>query len=181
VDPARDHIRGDRDAPVTLVEYGDYECPYCGQAEVVIRELLPSFGGDLRYVWRHLPLNDVHVHTQLAAEGAEAAAAQGRFWEMHDALLAHQDELEPADLDRHARAIGLDIDRFWDDIRGRKYAERVAEDVDSADASGVAGTPSFFIDGRRYEGAYDIATLSAAVRAAGRRATAKRLTAGRGE
>jgi Na+/H+ antiporter NhaA len=181
VDPARDHIRGDRDAPVTVVEYGDYECPYCGQAEVVIRELLTSFGDDLRYVWRHLPLNDVHVHTQMAAEGAEAAGAQGRFWEMHDALLAHQDELEPADLDRYARDIGLDADTFWEDVRERKHAERVGEDVDSADASGVAGTPSFFINGRRYEGAYDIGTLSSAVRAAQRRATAKRVTAGLGE
>ena len=177
IDPARDHLRGDADAPVTLVEYGDYECPYCGQAEVVIRELLSSFGGDLRYVWRHLPLNDVHLHTQIAAEAAEAAAAQGSFWEMHDALLAHQDELEPADLNRYARQIGLDMDRFWDEIRGRKHAERIAEDVDSADASGVAGTPSFFINGRRYEGAYDIQTLTAAVRTAARRDAAKRLSA----
>ncbi len=176
VDPARDHMRGDAGASVTLVEYGDYECPYCGQAEVIIRELLASFGGDLRYVWRHLPLNDVHVHTQMAAEAAEAAAAQSRFWEMHDALLAHQDALEPADIDRYARQIGLDVDRFWDEIRGRKHAERIAEDVDSADASGVAGTPSFFINGRRHDGAYDIASLTAAVRAAARREAAKRLS-----
>ena len=103
VDPERDHIRGPADAPVTLVEYGDFECPYCGQAEPVVRELLAD-DDDLRYVWRHLPLTDVHPHAQLAAEAAEAAAAQGAFWEMHDLLLAHQDELQPADLMRLRRA-----------------------------------------------------------------------------
>jgi len=102
VDAARDHVRGTPDAPVTLVEYGDYECPYCGQAEVVIRELLGSFGDDLRYVWRHLPLNDVHAHAQMAAEASEAAGAQGAFWPMHDKLLVHQDELTPPQLTRYA-------------------------------------------------------------------------------
>ncbi|HYY21705.1 MAG TPA: Na+/H+ antiporter NhaA, partial [Thermoleophilaceae bacterium] len=174
VDPDRDHIRGSNDARVTLVEYGDYECPYCGQAEVVIRELLDSFGDDLRYVWRHLPLNDVHPNAQMAAEAAEAAAAQGAFWDMHDTLLDHQDELTPPDLRRHAEELGLDVERFWDELRRREHAERVAEDVGTADASGVAGTPSFFINGRRHQGAYDIDTLTAAVRAAAWRA---RLTA----
>jgi protein-disulfide isomerase len=166
VDPVRDHIRGAEDAPVTLVEYGDYECPYCGQAEVAVRELLVSFGDDLRYVWRHLPLTDVHPDAQLAAEAAEAAGAQGSFWEMHDRLLEHQDELAPGDLRSHAVAVGLDVDRFWDELRRRRYAERVAEDVASADASDVAGTPSFFINGKRHRGAYDVHTLTAAVRAA---------------
>jgi Na+/H+ antiporter NhaA/predicted DsbA family dithiol-disulfide isomerase len=175
VDPARDHIRGSEDAPVTLVEYGDYECPYCGQAEVVIRELLVSFGDALRYVWRHLPLNDVHPNAQLAAEAAEAAGAQGVFWEMHDKLLENQDRLTPPDLIRYAEEIGLDSDRLWDELRRHEHAERVAEDVASADASGVAGTPSFFINGRRYQGAYDIDTLSAQVRRARHRA---RLVAG---
>jgi Na+/H+ antiporter NhaA len=170
VDPDRDHIRGSNDAPVTLVEYGDYECPYCGQAEVVIRELLDSFGDDLRYVWRHLPLNDVHPNAQMAAEAAEAAAAQGAFWDMHDTLLDHQDELTAPDLRRHAEGLGLDVERFWDELRRREHAERVAEDVSSADASGVAGTPSFFINGRRHQGAYDIDTLTAAVRGAAWRA-----------
>ena len=156
VEPGRDHIRGAGDATVTLVEYGDYECSYCGQAEVVIRELLQSFGGELRYVWRHLPLNDVHVHTQMAAEAAEAAAAQGQFWPMHDKLLDHQDELTPQDLDRYAREIGLDVDRFWREVEHHEHAGRIADDVGSADASGVAGTPSFFINGRRHEGAYDL-------------------------
>jgi Na+/H+ antiporter NhaA len=170
VDPERDHVRGSQDAPVTLVEYGDYECPYCGQAEVVIRELLDSFGTELRYVWRHLPLNDVHPNAQTAAEAAEAAAAQGAFWEFHDQLLAHQDELTPPDLRRNAEELDLDMDRFWDELRGRDHAERVAEDVASADASGVAGTPTFFINGRRHQGAYDIEALSTAVRRAKGRA-----------
>ena len=170
VDPERDHIRGAPDAPVTLVEYGDYECPYCGQAEEVIRELLSSFGDDLRYVWRHLPLNDVHPSAQLAAEAAEAAAAQGAFWAMHDMLLAHQDELRPIHLRGYAEQIGLDIDRFRDELRRREHLPRVAEDVASADASGVAGTPSFFINGRRHSGAYDVAALTAVVEDARRRA-----------
>jgi Na+/H+ antiporter NhaA len=163
VDPERDHIRGSEDAPVTLIEYGDYQCPYCGQAEVAIRELLVSFGDDLRYVWRHLPLNDVHTNAQMAAEASEAAAAQGAFWEMNDKLLQHQDELTPPDLTRYAREIGLDVDRFWDELRRREYEARVSDDVASADASGVAGTPSFFVDGRRHEGAYDVETLTRAV------------------
>jgi protein-disulfide isomerase len=163
VDPERDHIRGAPDAPVTLVEYGDYECPYCGQAEEVIRQLLSSFGDDLRYVWRHLPLNDVHPSAQLAAEAAEAAAAQGAFWPMHDTLLAHQDELRPIHLRRYAEQIGLDVERFRDELRRREHLPRVAEDVASADASGVAGTPSFFINGRRHSGAYDVAALTAVV------------------
>jgi Na+/H+ antiporter NhaA len=173
VDPERDHIRGPESAPVTLVEYGDYECPYCGQAEVVIRELLDQFGDELRYVWRHLPLNDVHPNTQMAAEATEAAAAQGAFWPMHDKLLASQDKLTALDLSRHAEDLGLDVERFWDELRRREHAERVAEDVASADTSGVAGTPSFFINGRRHQGAYDVDTLSEAVRAAQARARLK--------
>jgi Na+/H+ antiporter NhaA len=170
VDPERDHIRGPHDAPVTLVEYGDYQCPYCGQAEVAIREVLVEFGDELRYVWRHLPLNDVHEHAQMAAEAAEAAGEQGRFWEMHDLLLDHQKAIRPPDLDRYARELGLDVERFWDGVRERRFAPRIAEDVASADASGVAGTPSFFINGRRHEGAYDADALSQAVRRARTRA-----------
>jgi protein-disulfide isomerase len=176
VDPARDHIRGAQDAPVTLVEYGDYECPYCGRAEVVIRELLSSFGDDLRYVWRHLPLNDVHPHAQTAAETAEAAAAQGAFWPMHDLLLGHQDELTPDDLRRYADELGLDVERLWEEVRMRTHEDRVSEDVASADVSSVAGTPSFFVNGMRHHGAYDVATLTSVVRAAQRRATLTRLT-----
>jgi Na+/H+ antiporter NhaA len=170
VDPGRDHIRGGEAAPVTLVEYGDYECPYCGQAEVVIRELLDSFGTELRYVWRHLPLNDVHPNAQMAAEATEAAGSQGAFWDLHDKLLTHQDELMAPDLGRYAEELGLDVERFWDDLRRREHAPRVADDVASADASGVAGTPTFFINGRRHYGAYNIETLTEAVQRAKRRA-----------
>jgi len=169
VDPERDHIRGPEDAKVTLLEYGDLECPYCGQAEPVIRELLSDFG-DLRYVWRHLPLSDVHPHAQLAAEAAEAAGTQGKFWEMHDLLLEHSDDLRLRALLRYAEDLGLDLDRFREHLRKRKGAGRIAEDVESADQSGVSGTPTFFINGRRHYGAYDIATLSEAVRLAKTRA-----------
>ena len=170
VDPNRDHFRGPIDAPVTVVEYGDFECPYCGRAEPVVRELLQEFG-DVRYVWRHLPLSDVHANAQLAAEAAEAAARQDAFWEMHDLLFKHQDALRPRDLISYARELGLDFERFTDDLREHTGSARVAEDVDSADLSGVSGTPTFFINGQRHYGAYDIAALSQAVRAAGARAT----------
>jgi Na+/H+ antiporter NhaA len=169
VDPTHDHIRGPLEAPVTLVEYGDFECPYCGQAEPVVRELLRDFG-DVRYVWRHLPLTDVHPHAQLAAEAAEAVDRQGAFWELHDLMLDHQDELRPADLVRYAGALGLDVERFTEDLRNHEGAARVAEDVDSADLSGVSGTPTFFVNGRRHYGAYDIDTLTATVRLARARA-----------
>jgi Na+/H+ antiporter NhaA len=164
-DPERDHVRGPVEAPVTVVEYGDFECPYCGQAEPVVRELLRDFG-DVTYVWRHLPLNDVHPNAQQAAEAAEAAAEQGAFWEMHDLLLDHQDALGFDDLLGYAEQLGLDVARFEEDLRTRAGARRVAEDVDSADLSGVSGTPTFFINGIRHYGAYDIATLSGAVKTA---------------
>jgi protein-disulfide isomerase len=169
VDSDRDHIRGPKTAKVTLVEYGDFECPYCGRAEPVIRELLADFG-DLRYVWRHLPLNDVHPHTQLAAEAAEAAARQDAFWEMYGVLLANQSALTHEDLLRYARELELDMERFEDDLDQRRGASQIAEDVDGADLSGVSGTPTFFINGRRHNGAYDIETLSRAVRVARARA-----------
>ncbi|MFE4171896.1 Na+/H+ antiporter NhaA [Streptomyces sp. NPDC056909] len=172
VDPDRDQVRGPREAPVTVVEYGDFECPYCGLAEPVIRELLAD-SGDVRYVWRHLPLTDVHPSAQLAAEAAEAAAEQGGFWEMHDLLLDHQGDLRPADLLRYAAEIGLDTDRFHRHLRTHKGAARVAEDVETADVSGVSGTPTFFINGRRHHGAYDIEGLTAAVRAARARSLLK--------
>jgi Na+/H+ antiporter NhaA len=170
VDPERDHIRGPEDALVTLLEYGDFECPYCGQAEAVVRELLSSSDDDVRYVWRHLPLNDVHTSAQLAAEASEAAAAQGRFWEYYDALFAHQGTFSPQDLLNYATQIGLDLDRFRDDLHHHEQTPRVAEDVASADSSGVSGTPTFFVNGRRHQGAYDIDTLKSVVRAARRRA-----------
>jgi Na+/H+ antiporter NhaA len=170
VDPDRDHLRGPDEAPVTVVEYGDFECPYCGQAEPVVRELLADYG-DVRYVWRHLPLNDVHPHAQLAAEAAETAARQGAFWEMHDLLLARQRALTGKDLTHYAEELGLDTEQFVKDLRRHADSARIAEDVDSADLSGVSGTPTFFINGKRHYGAYDIVTLSAAVKAARARAT----------
>jgi protein-disulfide isomerase len=165
VDPGRDRIRGPARAPVTIVEYGDFECPYCGQAESVLRGLLAGHG-DVRYVWRHLPLGDVHPHAQLAAEAAEAAAAQDAFWEMHDLLLRHQDRLQLRDLIRYAGNLRLDSERFGEHLRKRAGAARIAEDVDSADLSGVSGTPTFFINGRRHYGSYDITALTTAVLAA---------------
>jgi Na+/H+ antiporter NhaA len=174
VDPDRDHVRGPVDAPVTLVEYGDFECPYCGRAERALRELLAELGDEILYVWRHLPLTDVHPHAQMAAEAAEAAAAQGAFWEMHDRMLDHQDALRAADLLDHARELQLDVDRFRDDLRQHLHADRVAEDVDSADMSGVSGTPTFFVNGRRHYGSYDIDALTSAVRVARARASLAR-------
>ncbi len=165
VDDGRDHIRGPEKAPVTVVEYGDFECPYCGLAEPAVRELLRDFG-DVRYVWRHLPLTDVHPHAQLAAEATEAAARQGAFWEMHDLLLEHQGALTVRDLIGYAASLGLDTERFTADLRKHVGTARVAEDTDSADLSGVSGTPTFFVNGKRHYGAYDIETLSKAVKLA---------------
>ena len=165
VDDERDHIRGPEKAPVTVVEYGDFECPYCGLAEPAVRELLSDFG-DVRYAWRHLPLTDVHPHAQLAAEASEAAAKQDSFWEMHDLLLEHQGALTVRDLIGYATSLGLDTERFTADLRKHVGAARVAEDTDSADLSGVSGTPTFFVNGMRHYGAYDIETLSKAVKLA---------------
>jgi hypothetical protein len=169
VDPERDHVRGPEEAPVTLVEYGDYECPYCGRAEGTVRELLQAFSEELRYVFRHLPLVEVHPHAELAADAAEAAGAQGRFWQMHDLLFANQRALEPADLRDRAAQLGLDVERFWDEMRSRVHARRVTEDVRSAAESGVAGTPTFFINRRHHQGRLRLKTLTAAVRLARRR------------
>ncbi len=169
VDPERDHVRGPMESDVTLLEYGDLECPYCGQAEPVIRELLSEMG-NLRYVWRHLPLNDVHPQAQVAAEASEAAGLQGRFWDMHDRLITHQNELTIRQLVGHAEALGLDMDQFKAAMHKGKGAGHIAEDVESADLSGVSGTPSFFINGHRHQGAYDIETLTKAVKLARARA-----------
>lgn len=165
VDPGSDHVRGPARASVTIVEYGDFQCPYCGLAEPAVREEL-TFDADVRFVWRHLPLADVHPDAEPAAEAAEAAAAQDAFWPMHDALLSQQDELGSRDLIAQARRLGLDTERFARDLAEHVHAPRVARDVESADLSDVAGTPTFFVNGRRHYGAYDIESLKAAVRAA---------------
>jgi Na+/H+ antiporter NhaA len=165
VHPERDHVRGPCDAPVTLVEYADFECPFCGQAEPAVRELLADFG-DIRYVWRHLPLRDVHPNAQFAAEAAEAAANQGAFWGMHDLLLEHQGALLTPDLTGYAKLLGLDVARFSQDLRRGAGVARIADDVASADLSGASGTPTFFLNGRRHHGAFDLESLSDAVRLA---------------
>jgi Na+/H+ antiporter NhaA len=170
VDPDRDHIRGPRRSAITVIEFGDFECPYCGQAETTVRELLADT--EIRYVWRHLPLVDVHPHAQLAAQATEAAAAQSAFWPMHDRLLRHQDTLSFDDLIEHAAALGMDVDRFRDDLASGAHGTRVAQDVESADLSGVSGTPTFFINGQRHYEAYDIDTLTSAVTAERRRLAA---------
>jgi Na+/H+ antiporter NhaA len=163
VDPARDHVRGPADAPLTLVEYGGLECPFCGRATGVVEELRLRFDDDLRYVFRHLPLPDVHPHGELAAEATEAAGAQGAFWAMHDRLFAHQDELEAEQLLDHAAALGLDLGRFARELGDGRYAQRVRDDVAAAEASGVGGTPTFFVNGERHDGPTGTDALAAAL------------------
>lgn len=162
----RDHVAGPETAAVTLVEYGDYECPYCGAAYPVVKEVQSEMGEDLRFVFRNFPINSAHPHARRAAEAAEAAAAQGRFWEMHDHLYEHQDALEDDDLLAYAAELGLDVDRFARDLESDAYADRVHEDFMSGVRSGVNGTPTFFLDGTRYEGSWEREPLLAALEAA---------------
>ncbi|NMR21380.1 Na+/H+ antiporter NhaA [Cellulomonas fimi] len=168
VDPEHDHVRGRPSAPLTLVEYADFECPFCARATGVSREVRQHFGADLRYVFRHLPLPDVHPHAELAAAASEAAAAQGRFWELHDVLFERQDRLELEDLAGYAAELGLDVERFLRELDEQTHAGRIRADVASAEASGARGTPTFFVGGRRHVGPYDAGTLIAALEA-GRR------------
>lgn len=163
VDPAVDHVRGPVDAPLTLVEFGDMECPFCGRATGVVSELRNRFGDDLRYVFRHLPLVEVHPHAQLAAEAVEAAGAQGKFWEMHDTLFASQDDLEAPDLLDHASALGLDLERFARELGDGTYAQHIRDDVAGGEASGVEGTPTFFVNGVRHTGRAGTDELAAAL------------------
>lgn len=165
VDPARDHIRGNVDAPFTLVEYGDFECPFCGRATGMVKELRRNLGDDLRYVFRHLTLIDVHPHAEIAAEAAEAAASQGKFWEMHDLLFDHQGDLDLEDLIGYAAKLDLDVDQFVDEVESSRNSRRVREDVASAEASGATGTPTFFVEGRRHIGPYDARSLARELRA----------------
>ena len=165
VDPARDHIRGPADAPLTLVEFADFECPFCGRATGMVRELRKRFGDDLRYVLRHLPLVDVHPHAELAAQAMEEAAAQGKFWELHDLLFDRQNELEFEDLLGYAGKVGIDVEEMARALDDERHAARVREDVVSAELSGARGTPTFFIGGRRHVGAYDADSLAAELEA----------------
>jgi protein-disulfide isomerase len=159
----RDHVQGPADARVTLVEYGDFECPDCGRAYPVLKAVQKALGPNLRFIFRHFPLLASHPHSSAAAEAAEAAGAQGRFWEMHDRLYEHQAALEEDDLRRHARKVGLDLNQFATDMRLHSYEGRVREDLASGAASHVHGTPTLFINGTRHDGPCDRSALVAAL------------------
>jgi protein-disulfide isomerase len=159
----RDHAQGRSDAPVTMVEYGDFQCPHCAHAYHVVKALQRHFGAGLRLVYRHFPLVDEHVHAEQAAEASEAAAAQGQFWELYDLLYEHQDALELAHLRTHASTLALDATRWERELRGREYVEHVRQDVDGAIESGVRATPTFYVNGVRHDGPADERTLAALV------------------
>jgi len=158
-----DHALGPEDAPVTLVEYGDYQCPYCADMNPMIKAIAKAMGTQLRFVFRHMPLLEMHPYAQHAAEAAEAAGAQGRFWQMHDAILQQQSELGTDLLHQLALKIKLDVAQFHADVEARRYRPRVKRDFMGGMRSGVAGTPTFFINGRRYEGALEHAALLSAI------------------
>jgi len=158
-----DHVQGPADAPVTLVEYGDYECPYCGAAFSMVKDITKRLGSKVRFVFRNMPLNEMHPHAELAAEAAEAAAAQGMFWPMHDALYEHQSELGPDLVRTLAKSFQLDAERFDTDLASRRFRQHVKHDFMSGVRSGVAGTPTFFINGERYDGDLDESSLTAAL------------------
>jgi protein-disulfide isomerase len=162
----RDHIQGSADAPVTLVEYGDFECPYCAAAYLIVKKVQEALGEDLRFVFRHFPLTQIHPHAEGAAEASEAAGAQGQFWEMHDALYENQRALDPMHLQGYAEELGLDTQRFVRELENRTYQPRVREDFMSGVRSGVNGTPAFFINGIRYDGPWDLVPLLAALESA---------------
>jgi len=159
----RDHALGPADARVTLVEYGDFECPHCGGLHSLIEAARKAFGGNLRFVFRHFPLRSSHPHALAAAKAAEAAAEQDRFWEMHDRLFERQTELADEDLVRHARKIGLDLPRFERELGARAHEVRIREDLASAAQSGANGTPSLFINSERYQGPLEREDLFAAL------------------
>src|SRR5579862_4744139 len=163
---SRDHQVGPADAPVVLVEYGDYECPYCGEAEPIVEALRKSLADSLLVVFRNFPLAEMHPHAEAAAMAAESAAAQGKFWQMHDTLYAHQDALEDDDLAQYAAALGLDVHQFAKDMRDRSHENHIREDFRSGVRSGVNGTPTFFINGERYDGPRDLHSMRAAIKSA---------------
>lgn len=159
-----DHVLGLADAPVTLVEYGDFQCPHCRSAHFYLQNVFATIGNDMRFVFRHMPLTQIHPMAQLAAEAAEAAGAQGKFWPMHDAIYENQDLLSPALLTRLGQRLGLAMQRFTDDVDSHRFRPKVREDFMSAVRSGAAGTPSFFINGEPYEGSFDDESLIDALR-----------------
>jgi protein-disulfide isomerase len=158
-----DHVLGPATATVTLVEYGDYECPFCGAAHVSVKELLRLAGDDIQFVFRHFPMSTIHPHALPAAEAAEAAGAQGKFWEMHDLLFMNQDRLGLADLLGYAQTLGLDLERFALEVDQHVHQPRIRQDFMSGIRSGVNGTPTFFVNGVRHNGGYDLPSLLAAV------------------
>jgi protein-disulfide isomerase len=166
VSPARDHIRGPDNAPVTLLEYGDYECPYCAAAHGIVNAILASAGSEVRFVFRHFPLTTMHPHAEHAAEAAEAAGAQGKFWAMHDVLFENQQRLAGPHLLAYGEALGLDVGPFGADLAGHVHAPKVREDFMSGVRSGVNGTPTFYINGVRHDGSWDAVSLLEAVRSA---------------
>lgn len=165
----RDHTQGPTDAPVTLVEYGDYECPHCRRAHPIVQQIQRRMGADLRFVFRHFPLRESHPHAERAAEAAEAAGAQGKFWEMHERLFERQFALEDENLLEYATELGLDATRFGAELAAGRYQERVREDFRSGVSSGVNGTPTFFINGTRYDAEWDFAPLLDALERAAKR------------
>jgi protein-disulfide isomerase len=163
----RDHIRGPAEAPVTLVEYGDYQCPYCGQANPIVDQVRQALGDELRFVFRNFPLTGVHPHAEHAAEIAEAAGTQGKFWEMHDMLYAHQDALDDQHLAEYVTLLGIPTSEVKRALAQHVYSDRVREDFMSGVRSGVNGTPTFFVNGRRHDSSFDFDTLMAAIETAG--------------
>jgi protein-disulfide isomerase len=164
----QDHILGPLDAPVTLVEYGDYECPYCAQAHPIVQQLHRTMGNRMRFVFRHFPLAEMHPHAPHAAEAAESAGAQGQFWPMHDMLYQNQQDLEDGSLAAYAAEVGCDPERVLRDIAAETYEPKIRADFLSGVRSGVNGTPSFYINGARHDDSYDIETLLAALERAAR-------------
>jgi protein-disulfide isomerase len=162
----RDHVLGSSVAAVTLVEYGDYECPYCGAAYPIVKSVARRLGSELRFVFRNFPLRDLHPHAELAAEAAEAAAAQGGFWQMHDTMFENQGDLSGAALVRYAASAVPDPRRWATDMHERRFNARVREDLASGERSGVRGTPTFFINGILHEAGYDEVSLLRGIEAA---------------
>jgi NhaA family Na+:H+ antiporter len=160
---ATDHVAGPPDAPLELVMYGDFQCPYCAASQSIVRRVRDRLGERLRFSFRHMPLREVHPDAQRAAEASEAAADQGAFWEMHDALYTAAGRLSESDIEAHAVRLGLDVDRFRADLASGGPARRVARDAESAVASGVTGTPAFFVNGVRHAEAFDAGSLVAAL------------------
>ena len=159
VNKSKDHIQGSGDASVTLVEYGDFECPYTQQAFPIVKDIVAHLGDTICFVFRNFPLSEIHPHAEHAAEAAEAAAAQNKFWQMHDYLFEHQEALDDHHLTVYAQTIGLETDRFKREMSERIYAPAIMESLKHGIRSGVDGTPTFFLNGVRYEGSWDSATL----------------------